>query len=178
MVELPSRYRLCCFDSDEMVQLRSTYCKLYPSLDLLPAYLNSTYKKYSSLSIGDERLIPGMEIRLFKHARVMASWVGEEGEISIGESKPGRVKFYFEHSFDIDKKQYRHCLACVQWFKEYAGNTPFRNPLSVYYAKVFKVPGAATFIPIQRIQSRFIAINKHQNVDLVIVCPILQRTFI
>ena len=64
-------------------------------------------------------------------------------------------------------------------FKEYPENTPFRNPLSVFYAKVFKVPGAATFIPIQRIQSRFIAINKqNQNVDLVIVCPILQRTFI
>ena len=153
MVELPSRYRLCCFDSDEMAQLRSTYCKLYPSLDLSSAYLNSTYKKYSSLSIGDERLSSGMESQLFKHARVMALWVGEEGEISTGESKPGRVKCYFEHSFDIDKKQYRHCLACVQWFKEYPENTPFKNPSSVFYAKVFKVPGAATFIPIQRIQS-------------------------
>ena len=89
-----------------------------------------------------------------------------------------RVKFYFEHSFDIGKKQYRHCFACVQ-FKEFQDDTPFRNPLSVFYAKVFKLPGAATFMAVQRIQSRFIAINKkHQNFDLLIVCPLLPKTFI
>ena len=179
MIELPSRYRLCCFDSGEVLQLRSTYGKLYPSLDLHSAYLNSTYKKYSSLCVGDERLGSGMESRLYKHARVMASWVGDEGEINAGNSKPGRVKFYFEHSFDIGKKQYRHCFACVQWFKEFQDITPFRNPLTVFYAKVFKLPGAATFIPVQRIQSRFIAINKkQQNFDLLIVCPLLPKTFI
>ena len=152
MIELQSRYRLCCFDSGEVLQLRSTYCKLYPSLDLHSAYLNSTYKKYSSLCVGDERFSSGMESRLYKHARVMASWVGDKGKISVVNSKPGQVKFYFEHSFDIGKKQYRHCFACVQWFKEFQDLTPFRNPLPVFYAKVFKLPGAATFIPVQRIQ--------------------------
>lgn len=178
-ITLPSRYHLCCFDNDEIEQLRSTYCKLYPALDLRSAYLNSTYKKYSSLSVGEVRLSSGMESRLYKHVRVMASWVGDEGEIDTGNSKPGRVKFYFEHSFDFDNKQYRHCFACVQWFKEYPNNMPFRNPLSVFYAKVFKLPGPATFIPVQRIQSRFLAINKkHQNDDIFIVCPLLQKTFI
>ena len=77
------------------------------------------------------------------------------------------------------KKQYGHCFACVQWFKEYPNNSLFKNPLSVYYAKVFKLPGPATFIPVQRIQSRFVAINrKNNNVDTVIVCPLLPRTFI
>ena len=44
-------------------------------------------------------------------------------------TRPGQVKFYFELSFalsfDIDDKQYRHCFACVQWFKEYPNDTPF-----------------------------------------------------
>ena len=105
--------------------------------------------------------------------------VGDEGEISLGISRPGRVKYFFEHSFVIDKKQYGHCFACVQWFKEYPNNSLFKNPLSVYYAKVFKLPGPATFIPVQRIQSRFVAINRrYNNVDTVLVCPLLQRTFI
>ena len=70
-------------------------------------------------------------------------------------------------------------VACVQWFKEYPNNSLFKNPLSVYYAKVFKLPGPATFIPVQRIQSRFVAINRrNNNVDTVIVCPLLPRTFI
>ena len=179
MIKFPSRYRLCCFNSDEIIQLQSTYSKLYPSLNLRSGYVNTTYKKYSFLCVGEERLSSGMESRLYKHARVMASWVGNEGEISLGITRPGRVKFYFEHSFEIDDKQYRHCFACVQWFKEYPNDTPFRNPLSVFYAKVFKHPGAATFIPVQRLQSRFIAINdKHKNVDTVIVCPLVQRAFV
>ena len=57
------------------------------------------------------------------------------------------------HSFVFDKKQYGHCFACVQWFKEYPNNSLFKNPSSVYYAKVFKLPSPATFIPVQRIQS-------------------------
>ena len=179
VINLPSRYRLCCFDSDELVQLRSTYCTLYPHLHLATAFLNSTYNKYSSLCVGEERFGSGTESRLYKHARVMASWVGDEGKISLGISRPGRVKYFFEHSFVIDKKQYGHCFACVQWFKGYPNNSLFKNPLSVYYAKVFKLPGPATFIPVQRIQSRFVAINRrYNNVDTVIVCPLLPRTFI
>lgn len=75
-----------------------------------------------------------MENRLYKHARVMASWVGGEGQITLGQSCPGRVKYYFEHSFEVDEQQYRHCFACVQWYKEYTNNVSFRNPLSVFYA--------------------------------------------
>ena len=49
----------------------------------------------------------------------------------------------------------------------------FRNTLSVFYAKAFKQPGALTFIPLKRIQSRFIAMNtKHENVDVIIVCAL------
>ena len=58
------------------------------------AFLNSTYKKYSSLCVGEERFGSGTESRLYKHARVMASWVGDEGEISLGISRPGRVKYF------------------------------------------------------------------------------------
>ena len=131
---------------------------MYPYLDLTTAFLNSTYKKYSSLCVGKERFGSGTESRLYKHARVMASWVGDEDEISLGISRPGQVNYFLEHSFVIDKNG--HCFACVQWFKEYPNNLLFKNPLSVYYAKVFKLPGPTTFIPVQRIQSRFVAINR------------------
>lgn len=150
---------------------------MYPYLDLTTAFLNSTYKKYSSLCVGEERFGSGSESRLYKHARVMVSWVGDEGEISFRISRPGQVNYFFEHSFVIDKNG--HCFACVQCFKEYPNNSLFKNPLSVYYAKVFKLPGPATFIPVQRIQSGFVAINRrYTNVDTVIVCPLLPRTFI
>ena len=88
---------------------------MYPHLDLTTAFLNSTYKKYSSLCVGEERFGSGTESRLYKHARVMASWVGNEGEISLGISRPGRVNYFLKIHFFIDNKQYGHCFAHVQW---------------------------------------------------------------
>ena len=74
---------------------------MYPYLDLTTAFLNSTYKKYSSLCVGEERFGSGSESRLYKHARVMVSWVGDEGEISFRISRPGQVNYFFEHSLKI-----------------------------------------------------------------------------
>ena len=92
VIQLPTRYHLYCFDGDEIGLLRTTYARLYPSLELSTEHLNSTFRKYSSLCIGEERLSSGMEDRLYKHVRVMASWVGGEGQVTLGQSSPGLVK--------------------------------------------------------------------------------------
>ena len=67
---------------------------MYPYLDLTTAFLNSTYKKYSSLCVGEECFGSGSESRLYKHARVMVSWVGDEGEISFRISRLGRGNYF------------------------------------------------------------------------------------
>lgn len=145
MIELPSRYRLCCFNSGEVLQLRSTYCKLYPSLDLHLAYLNSTYKKYSSLCVGDERLSSGIESRLYKHARVMASWVGDEGEISAGNSKPGRVKFYFNTHLILVRSSIDIALLVC------SGLTSFKTTHHSGIHYLFFMPRSLNFLVLQHL---------------------------
>ena len=141
-------------------------------------HLNSTFKKYSSLCIGEERLSSGTEDCLYKHVRVMASWVGGEGQITLGQSSPKRVKYYFERSFEIDEQQYRYCFACVQWYKEYTNNVSFGNPALCVLCQSFFTNRCCNIYSVQRIQSRFITMNtKHENVDVITVCP-LQTTFI
>ena len=69
-----------------------------------------------------------------------------------------------------------HCFACVEWFKEHRNQIQFRNPSTVYYAKVFKQLGPATFIPVPRVQSRFIAVyEKDWNISILIASSILQK---
>ena len=178
MIQLLTQYRLCCFDGDEIGLLRTTYARLYPSLEPYTEHLNSTFKKYSSLCISEERLSSGTEDRLYKHLRVMASWVGGEGQITLGQSSPGRVKYYFEHSFEIDEQQYRYCFACVQWYKEYTNNVSFGNPALCVLCQSFFTNRCCNIYSVQRIQSRFITMNtKHENVDVITVCP-LQTTFV
>ena len=64
VIQLSTRYRVCCFDGDEIGLLRTTYDRLYLSLELSTEHLNSTFRKYSSLCIDEERLSSGMEDRL------------------------------------------------------------------------------------------------------------------
>lgn len=88
MVELPDRYRLCAFDPDDLGLLKGTYSALYPDINLTACHVNGTFKKYQSVCVAGERLSSGMESRLYKHARIMATWAGEEGEIALSGCKP------------------------------------------------------------------------------------------
>ena len=64
----------------------------------------------------------------------MAALVGSEGA-----SKPGRAKYSIEHVVELNWKEYRHCFACVQWYKEYSTEMPFRNLLSVAFNGIAKL---------------------------------------
>ena len=70
------------------------------------------------MCVAGEKLSSGMESRLYKQARIMVIWAGEEGEIALRGCKPERVKFYFEHSLQLENDHYTRCSASVQWFKE------------------------------------------------------------
>ena len=149
---------------------------MYPYLDLTTAFLNSTYKKYSSLCVGKERFGSGTESRLYKHARVMASWVGDEGEISLGISRPGRVNYFLEHSLLIRMDivlfvcSGLKSIPTIRYLRTHCLFTMLRylNFPVLQHSSLFK-----EFSP-----DLLLLTGRYTNVDIVIVCPLLPRTFI
>jgi len=178
-VILPLSYKLMQFDQDDRHLLCQTYQRMYPEKYLNANMVSETARRYQRVTLAGEKFGSKLESRSLRCARVMASWVGDDGEVDpTAPIRPGEVKFYFTNclSTDDDVKQ-QHIFACIQWYSEDAQNNTFRRPVELWQSNIFDSPGPATFLPIQRVYCKFAAayIQKSESRKLV-VTPIL-RTF-
>ena len=88
--------------------------------------------------------------------------------------RPGQVEKIILHIVLIEGKSHVHCLARVKWFSP--ANESLQNfygkPVEIWKANVFEDEGPASFIPIQRIKSKFVyAFQRFQGVDGIVVIP-------
>jgi len=74
--------------------------------------------------------------------------------------RPGIVRYYIVHSLEIQRKQYVHVCAVVNWLKASEQDFGFKNPLSVWHAKGFATSGPSVFLPVQRIHSKYLSAEK------------------
>lgn len=110
---------------------------------------------------------------------ITAHWVGENGHISSFEnmnlkSRPGQVEKIILHNVLIEGVSHVHCLARVKWFSPV--NESLQNyygkPIEIWKADVYEDEGPASFIPIQRIKSKFVhAYQNFQGVNGIVVIP-------
>ena len=173
---LESSYKLGRLDQDELRTLHSVYLTLYPKVTDAALKLATLYKKYKSLVVGGERYGSTMGSRLCPYANIMASWCGDNGTLNPGMMRPGIVRYYIVHSVEMEGKQMTHMFAVVNWMKSSEQDLGFRNPLSVWLAKDFEIAGQATYLPVQRIHSKFLCAEKlYSGKRFLIVSPICRR---
>ena len=98
----------------------------------------SLYEKYSSLTVAGERCGSTLASRLCPYARVTASWCAENGRIDPGLTRPGIVRYYIVHCLEIQRKQYIHVFAVVNWLKPSEQDFGFKHPLSVWHARAYE----------------------------------------
>lgn len=72
-----------------------------------------------------------------------------------------------------------HLFAVVQWFEHH----PFRNrlgdPVELWCYDLYESIGPASYLPVQRIQSKFVAGKDVFNQEtLLVVMPLQQKVFI
>ena len=133
-------------------------------------------KKYSSLTVAGKRYGSTLASRLCPYARVTASWCAENGCIDPGLLRPGIVRYYIVHSLEIQRKQYVHVFAVVNWLKPSEQDFDFKNPLSVWHARGYEISGPSVFLPVQRIHSKYLSAEKLlSGQKYLIVSPISRR---
>ena len=113
------------------------------------------YKKYKSLAVGGERFASTPGSRLCPYAPIIASWCDNNGVANPGMMRPGIV-----HSVEIKGEQNIDAFAVVDWCKSSEQDLGYGNPPSVWFAKEFEYAGAAVFLPVQRIHSKFLYADK------------------
>lgn len=90
--------------------------------------------------------------------------------------RPGIIRYFIVHSVEIKGQQSIHAFAVVNWLKSSEQDLGYGNPLSVWFAKDFEYAGAAVFLPVQRIHSKFLCADKlYSGQKYLVISPICRR---
>ena len=76
----------------------------------------------------------------------MASWVGEEGEISLGISRSGRVKYFLNIHLLLIRNSMDIVLLVCSGLKSFITIRYLKT--HCLFTMLFKLPGPVTFIPV------------------------------
>ena len=175
-IHFESSYKLASLDRDELNTLCSVYVTMYLKVTEASLALATIYKKYKSLSVGGERYGSTAGSRLCPYARIIASWCGDNGVVNLGSMRPGIVRYFMVHSVKIKGKQTIHAFAVVNWLKSSEQDLGFGNPLSVWLPDNTEHGGPAVFLPVQRIHSKFLFVDKVYSGQRYLICsPICRR---
>ena len=171
-----STLRNCCVSERDILYLKELYAMLYENVQNM-VVCNTCRSTQSVNFFGN--LIGTKKGRSNRSSMIIAHWFGENGHISTYENmnlkpRPGQVEKIILHNVLIEGKSHVHCLARVKWFSP--ANESLQNfygkPVEIWKANVFEDEGPASFIPIQRIKSKYVyAFQRFQGVDGIVVIP-------
>ena len=81
-VHLPRFYRIRTLDSDDLSSLLAVYKLMYGAAISDTSCLAKTVRRFGSIFIGAEKFGSRLECRSLRSARIIASWIDNEGFIS------------------------------------------------------------------------------------------------
>ena len=138
-------------------------------------------KKHSKIKFGNN-VYGSQQSKSKRSSFILAAWCGRDGKVDINtvDFRPGRVLYFFKHSFTIQQNVVPHVFAFVQWYQHHSSqHNVATTRMETWCANLFEPFGPASFLPVQRIQSQFVAgFNSMNDEDTLYVCPIPQKTFI
>ena len=162
-------------ESHEVHYLRKMYKIISENVE--EESILGNFERFSAVEIGGERYGSSAS-RSARSSFILASWVSNGGRVNINSSelRPGQVSFYMRQNVLVDGEYQAFLLAYVLWFQTHPEKDYFGQPLQVCCKDLFEQLGPATFIPIQRIQCKFVpVIDKVKRENVMIVCPIARK---
>ena len=95
-------------DSDDHQLLTETYKAMYPNKYIRADVVSEVCRNYSSVTLAREKIGSRLECRFLPSARVMASWVDQDGQVNpitaIRNSTVQTVQL-----FNCEIQLYEHC---------------------------------------------------------------------
>ena len=101
-----------------------------------------------------------------RSAYITAYWCGENGLIQQYDSmyfaaRPGRILYFVMHNLFIDDVAHPHIFAFTEWYLPMGDVNKYKygKNVEVWSSDLFEPLGSASFMPIQRIKSKFLHIK-------------------
>jgi hypothetical protein len=148
------------FNEDEFRSLSDMYHVLYGHFDEI--VVSPSARSLKSIKFCGETL-GSKKSRSSRSSNIRAFWPDPDGKICMEHDVtqtpwPGRVNFYILHAVMIHGEARLHLLANVEWYERAPENVrqSFGSSVEVWKNHLFLPIGASSFIPVQRINCKFI----------------------
>ena len=155
-INVLSCFKLVSFDTDDLKLLTTVYRVMYPDRQTEESNLTETTYKFGSFKIWSNKYGSKMQPRGIHSAKILASWPAKNAQVlqdALFFLSPGIVQYYFTHSTKLGEEHVMHYFACVRWFLAQE-ESYFANPIKINKNE-FHPGGPASFMPLQRVYSRF-----------------------
>lgn len=160
----------------DYVCLQNCYKTMYPNLENY--FVSESTWKTTELYVADV-VYGSKNSRSSRSSYILAYWCGEDGNVlpyqNIGfDARPGQILYFIKHVFYVDGAPYEHHFAFVEWYLQLpdAIKNKYGKPVQVWRNKLYSITGSASFIPVQRIKTKFVYVEKTINaMDVIIVLP-------
>ena len=165
-------------EEPELSYLAQCYCSMYPGAEYTGTNISSTIYKYSQMKVGNE-VYGSYGTRTNRSSYLLARWGGRNGRIDSACLRPARASSYFKHSVMYHGSFKPHYFAFVQWFEQHPSKRFLGDPIEIWCRDIYEQLGPASYLPIQRIQSKFVAgEDKVDGETLLFVMPLQQKVFL
>ena len=164
-----------CLQDHEVVYLRDMYKQLCPGVQEESVVGN--FERFSGIEVGGERYASSTS-RSVRSSYVLASWVSTSGRVDTTgvEPRAGAVQFYMRQNVCVAGEYKPFLLAYVLWYQNHPERSYFGKPVQVCCKDLFEQLGPASFIPVQRIVSKFVpAFDKVKGENVMVVCPLPRK---
>ncbi|XP_066930325.1 uncharacterized protein [Clytia hemisphaerica] len=160
----------------ESESLTSMYGLFYPGKEIeVPVVCWKT-----SEVICNDVLYGAETSRSVRSSNVVAYWCGANGNVQAYESmyhspRPGKIIYFIKHSLLLDGVYTEHILARVDWYlrsQNYDGSVIYGKPTMIFRDRLYEQSGSASFIPVQRIFSKYVFSKTEMNGnEMLVIVP-------
>lgn len=156
--------------------LKNMYFHLYPEVMENENFVvpRSAWRTNEVFRDGKD-IFAGKESRSFKSSFILACWSQIDGTIASFDAMPtkptpGQIIYFLKHTVFLGNNSKTHIIAYVSWFLDNEELKDFYgSPVEVWHHTLRRPFGAASFIPLRRIASKFVNVKKCMNGHNVIV---------
>lgn len=148
-------------DEDDLHLLKGTYSVLYLNQTISVGDLCRFALEAENVNVVGEMFSAHRDGRRSRFSRIIASWYDPSGICLDNQSfRQGTIQRFLKHSITINGSIKQHLFAAVRWNVKYPYDLGYLLPIDVVYQERFEEPSFATFLPVQRIHSTYIAMTK------------------
>lgn len=142
--------------------------------------VSGAFNRYSAVDVYGTKY-GSEQSRLDRSSYIIASWCDDEGNIIEGHHpRPGRVEYYMHMFVKMSNGEIVPViLARVSWYQKHYAWDMFKNKsFTVWTKDLYEVTGPSIFMPVQRVQTKFVSgfINV-QREPVRVVIPQLPHYF-